>query len=196
MHVLIPDLTSAPAKAIARDLEAEGHEVHTCGANVDAYGCAALAGRRCPLDVSPVDVCVDVGREDLPMPPSEGARCAVRRRVPTLLVGDVEEGTMLPSVTVTDRRHAVAAVREMANAPMAEHTAVAAKALLHELRRQGSDSRSGVVEVRRRAGGLVVDLWLDASISRMQAERLAAHVAQQVRIHDPWARALDATVHL
>jgi hypothetical protein len=87
-------------------------------------------------------------------------------------------------------------IREVADAPLAEHGALAAKAMLYELRRQGADGRSGAVEVRRRNGGLVVDLWLDPSISPVQAERLATHVARQVRIHDPWARSLDATVHI
>ena len=196
MHVLIPDVTTTDAQAIVRDLEADGHEIHTCGAQTDAYDCVALGGGACPLDTKPIDVCVQVGREDLPMPPSEGARCAVRRRVPTVLVGDVEEGSLLPSARVTTRRRASAVIAQVVDAPLAEHTAVAAKAMLHELRRQGSDGRNGVVEVRRRHGGLVVDLWLGASVSRTQAERLATHVAQQVRIHDPWARALDATVHL
>jgi hypothetical protein len=196
MHVLIPDLTTADAQVIERELEADGHQVHTCGAQTDAYHCVALAGGTCPLEDTPIDVCVQVGRQDIPTPPSEGARCAVRRRVPTILVGDVEQGTMLPNTTVTTRRRASAVIRQVADAPLAEHTAVAAKSMLHELRRQGSDGRNGVVEVRRRNGGLVIDLWLDSSISRTQAERLATHVAQQVRIHDPWARALDATVHL
>ena len=113
-----------------------------------------------------------------------------------MLVGDVEEGALLPSATVTTRRRAKAVVEAVAVAPLAGHTAVAAKAMLHELRRQGSDGRSGVVEVHRRAGGLVIDLWLDPKMSRTQGERLATHVAQRVRSHDPWARALDATVHL
>ena len=195
MHVLIPDLTSADAHALAEELEADGHVVHTCGANSDAYDCVALAGGTCPLDDQPIDVCVQVGREDLPMPPAEGARCAVRRRIPTVLVGDVEEGSLLPSATVASRRRASAVIAAVAEAPLAEHTAVAAKAMLHELRRHGSDGRSGVVEVHRRNGGLVVDLWLDRTMSRTQAERIATHVAQQVRAHDPWARALDATVH-
>jgi len=196
MQVLIPDATTADAQAIVRELEADGHEVHTCGAQTDALGCVALSGSRCPLDAHPIDVCVQVGREDLPLPASEGARCAVRRRVPTVLVGDPEEGTLLPTATVTSRTHASAVIREVADAPLTEHSALAAKAMLYELRRQGTDGRSGAVEVRRRHGGLVVDLWLDSSISRTQAERLATHVAQQVRIHDPWARSLDATVHL
>jgi len=92
MHALIPDVTTADARAIVRELEADGHHIHTCGAQTDALGCVALSGTRCPLDTHPVDVCVQVGREDVPMPPSEGARCAVRRRVPTVLVGDPEGG--------------------------------------------------------------------------------------------------------
>jgi len=195
MHVLIPDVTTADAQALVAELEADGHEIHTCGARTDALGCVALSGARCPLDAHPIDVCVQVGREDLPMPPDEGTRCAVRRRIPTVLVGDSEEGALLPTATVTSRTHASAVIRETVEAPLAAHSALAAKAMLYELRRQGADGRSGAVEVRRRNGGLVVDLWLDASISRIQAERLATHVAQQVRTHDPWARSLDATVH-
>jgi hypothetical protein len=196
MHVLIPDLTSPDAQALQGEFEAEGHEVHGCGANADAFDCVALAGGQCPLDQYPIDVCVHVGREDLPMPAAEGARCAVRRRIPTVLVGDVEEGAFLPGTTVTTRRRVTAVVRAVAAAPLADHTAIATKAMLHELRRHGTDGRAGVVEVRRRDGGLVIDLWLDPVVSRTQAERIATHVAQQVRAYDPWARALDAMVHL
>jgi len=119
----------------------------------------------------------------------------VRRRVPTVLVGDPEEGSLLPATTVTSRAQAPAVIRQVADAPLAGHGAVAAKAMLHELRRPGSPGHCGEVEVHRRNGALVVDLWLDSSMSRTEAERLATHVAQQVRVHDPWARALSATIH-
>ena len=86
---------------------------------------------------------------------------------------------------------------QVADAPLAEHTAVAAKAMLHELRRHGL----GRAHRRRRGPPAQTAVWSSTcgstpSVSRTQAERLATHVAQRVRVHDPWARALDATVHL
>lgn len=195
MDVLVPDRSTVEGRDLARSLEDGGHRVHACVHDDGAVPCAALAGRECPLDTATVDVAVDMGnaapRDDRL---GDGAVCAVRRRIPLVLVGQATTHPLLPwaaAHATTDVRAAVAAVL---GRPLPGHTAAARKALLHELRQQGTSSDAAFVEVFRRPGRLLVELHTDASISRTQAERLATHVAGIVRGYDRWAPKLDVTV--
>jgi hypothetical protein len=180
---------------LARTLEAGGHRVHACVHDDGAVPCASLAGRACPLDTAPVDVVVEVGdgprRGELL---GDGAVCAVRRHVPLLLVDGADDHPLAPWAAGRAGSDVRAAVAAVLGRPLPGHTAAARKALLHELRHQGSDSESASVEVFRRPGRLLVELWTDATMSRTQAERLATHVAQAVRGYDRWAPKLDVTV--
>jgi hypothetical protein len=81
---------------------------------------------------------------------------------------------------------------------VARLSAAAQKALLHELRGQGSGGVGTSVEVLRRPGGLVIELTAGPDMSRTQTQRLAAHVVhvvQAVRLHDRWAPKIDVVVH-
>ena len=195
MDVLIPDRSTTAGQEMARALEAGGHRVHACVHVDGALPCASLAGRACPLDGAPVDVVVEAAsgprRGELL---GDGAVCAVRRHIPLVLAGAGDDHPLAPWAAGhvgSDVRAAVAAVL---GHPLPGHTAAARKALLHELRHQGSDSETASVEVFRRPGRLLVELWTDSSMSRTQAERLATHVAQAVRGYDRWAPKLDVTV--
>lgn len=195
MDVLVPDRSTAFGEELARMLEAGGHTVHSCVHDDGALPCAALVGRPCPLDEAPIDVTVDArnpsGRAAVY---GDGALCAVRRHIPLVLTGDAGEHPLAPwavAVAAGDPRASIAGA--LGNA-LAGHTAAARKALLHELRMQGAGSDTASVEVFRHPGRLLVELRTDASMSQTQAERLATHVAQAVRIFDRWAPKLDVTV--
>jgi hypothetical protein len=95
----------------------------------------------------------------------------------------------------TDLPAEVAVIDGVASRPLAPHTDVATKAMLGELRRQGTEGAHCVVEVRRGDGGIVLEMWPDVTMTRTQAERVAAPVAQAVRAFDDRARRLDVTVH-
>lgn len=193
MHVLIPDLSTEPARTLADTLGAGGHEVHSCRSA--GRPCAVLRGEACPLDVVPVDVAVDVGSA-VDDPLGHGELCAVRRRVPLVLVSEDGTHPLTPwaaaRVTMED---APEAVERVAKEPMAEHSATARRVLLDELRRLRLPSENAGAEVRRADGGLRMDIWVSADLPDGEADRIAVHISQHVRRHDPWARFLDVAVH-
>ena len=78
--------------------------------------------------------------------------------------------------------------------PLPGHSERARQALLQELRRQGDSASAADATVWRRPGRLQVEIDYEPPITRAQAERLATHVAQAVRLYDRWAPKLDATV--
>ena len=194
MDVLVPDTRSATAAEVVRNLESRGHRVHACVQEPAQEPCAQVSTGTCPLDAAPVDVAVAVG----PPPDSrlaDGAVCAARRMLPLVLVGAPADHPLSRWASaragVTD---GASAAEEVVARPLASQTDAASRALLHELRRQGSESANAAVAVYRRDGGLVVELRHDSAMSRTQAERLASQVARAVRRHDRWARDIEVTV--
>jgi hypothetical protein len=202
MDVLVPDRSTRAGREVAGALEDGGHRVHACVQHEGALPCAVLAGRPCPLDEAPIDVAVDVGtgRRDVGDGDADGgtfgngALCALRRHIPLVLAGDTDEHPLAPWAAARAGRDVRATVAAVMGRPLPGQTAAARRALLHELRHQGTDSDSAAVEVFRRPGRLLVELRTDTSISRTQAERLATHIARAVRVYDHWAPKLDVTV--
>jgi len=198
MHVLIPTIEGLAAQDIARELELAGHTVHTCHGRNGSNDCAVLDDLTCPLELAPVDVAVDVGARTRDRT-GDGALCALTHRVPLVLLDSGPEHPLRPwaadALVGTDLSADVSALEDLASRPLPAHTEIAAKAMLGELRRQGAEDARSVVEVRRRDGGIVIEVWPDDTMTRTQAERMATHVAQAVRTYDSWARSLDVTVH-
>ena len=196
VDVLVPDTRGADAAQLARRLEDEGHRVHRCMTTEPTEGCVGLTDGRCPLDSVPVDLAVSVGPPAQDGRSADGATCAARRRIPLVLVAAEPDHPLAPWAAATAGADAaVAVVDDVLALPLRRHTAEAERALLHELRRQGSRSDEADVAVYRRPGRLLVDLTYGAAISRTQAERLGTHVAQAVRGYDRWAPKLDVTIH-
>ena len=195
VHVLIPKIEGLAARSVARELEDAGHTVHTCHTQNGATDCAVLDDLTCPLDTAPVDAAVAVG-PGCTDTPGDGALCALTRRIPLVLVNGTADHPLLPwaADAVADGDLSSDLV-DLVSRPLPAHTEVASRAMLGELRRQGTENAHSVVEVRRRYGGLVVEVWPDATMTRTQAERMATHVAQAVRAYDSWARCLDVMVH-
>jgi hypothetical protein len=192
--VLVPDTTGAEAAQLARRLEDAGHRVHRC---VGAGGaCIGLTAGRCPLDSAPVDIAVSACSAAPQGTPADGAVCAARRRIPLVLVGADAGHPLAPwADAMPGPEEATGAVDDVLSLPLGRHTEEAERAMLHELRRQGSSSGDALVAVYRRPGRLLVDLTYRTTVSPTQAQRLAAHVAQAVRGYDRWAPKLDVTVH-
>jgi hypothetical protein len=73
-------------------LVAAGHEVVRCDDGVDGDLCAGMPGQSgCPLDRWPVDVVMAVRGPGGASTESEaGVRCAIRRRIPVMVVGRPE----------------------------------------------------------------------------------------------------------
>jgi len=196
MHVLIPKIEGLASEAVARELTDAGHTVHTCHVENGASDCAVLDDLECPLDRSPIDVAVEVGPGRGRSGTGDGALCALTRRIPLVLVDATPDHPLLPwAADALSKADVASDVADIAANPLPVHTQVAAEAVRGELRDRGGEDAETVVEVRRRDGGLVVEVWPDASMTRVQAERTATHVAQAVRGYDSWARRLDVMVH-
>ena len=159
MDVLIPDTTESAAQAVALRLAAAGHRIHTCRPVRAASACAALADAACPLDTAPIDVAVDVSPTAGTTGPGDGAVCAVVRRVPLVLVDPAPKHRLRAwAADSCDADDVVDGVAGVHAGALPEHTEVATRAMHGELHRQGSEGTTTSVEVRRHAGGLLVEL--------------------------------------
>jgi len=196
MDILIADDTSPAAIDVARALEAHGHVVRTCRDPEMSGGppCAALRGAECPLDAHPVDVAVSIGSEAVDHL-GDGALCAIRRHIPLVLLDPRNDRLKRWAAAVAPAFHVADAVREVNEAVLPMHSLLAWRTVRDELSRQSLDESTVGVDVRRRDGGLVVDLFVDGSLTRGEAEKLAVHVVQGLRLYDPWARAIDVLLH-
>ncbi len=86
-------------------------------------------------------------------------------------------------------------INEVNAAILPDHTAEARRTVREWLRRHELDKTAVDVEVRRRHGALLVELWVDERITERDADGLAVYLAQCVRRFDPWAKGIDVSVH-
>lgn len=196
MDVLIPDITVAAGAKLAGELARRGHEIQTCKRLGQSSSCAVLDGIPCPLTEAPIDVAVCVSKPVAPWERGDGATCAAVRRIPLVLVDAVPDDPLIGfAAALVSEDEVVATVESVAAAPLVAHGAVADKIVREDLGRSGIDPSGVAVEVRRRSGTLLVELWRGDQMSREDAERLAVHVVQAVREYDGWARGIDAVIH-
>lgn len=195
IDVLVPDIRHRDGLEVAQRLRAAGHSVHTCLEEPGRHRCLELDGGACPLDAGAVDVAVVCGERPGAEVLGDGGLCAIRHRLPLVLVDAPPDHALADwAVASTSAGEVVSAVAEVFDQPLAGHSAAARKALLSELHRQGASSSGAWVQVFRRPGRLVVELSTGPEISSTQAERMATHLAQAVRLHDRWAPKIDVVV--
>ena len=197
MDILIADRHAPSAAPVADVLEAHGHVVRTCRdpGDFEAVPCAALRGRDCPLDAHPVDLAVSVGPDERTDPLGAGQLCAVRRRIPLVLLDRPDDPLGRWAAAMAPASRVVEAVDLVHTAVLPLHSATARATAVEELGRRGLDQTGVHVEVRRQGGGLLVDLFVHHRLTAHDVEGLAVHVVQSIRLFDPWARTVDASVH-
>jgi hypothetical protein len=197
MEILIADRETPSAAAVARTLEDHGHIVRTCRDAETSGGlpCAALRGEDCPLDVDRIDVVVSVGPDLVVDHLGDGDLCAIRRRVPLVLLDRAHETLGHWAAAMAPASRVLEAVDAVRAAILPSHSTRARQTVAAELRQQGLDEKAVDVEVTRRNGGLVVDLFVDDRVSAQEAQALTIHVMQTVRLFDPWAKSIDASIH-
>jgi hypothetical protein len=197
MEILIADRTTPSAASVALTLEARGHVVRGCrdAGTPDGVPCAALRGENCPLDAHPIDVAVSVGPPPVTDRLGAGHLCAVRRRIPLVLLDRPDDPLTRWAATMAPASQAVEAVEAVHAAALPLHSVTARHTAVEELRRRGLDETAVDVQVRRRHGGLQVDLFVNDRLTLDEVEGLAVHVVQSVRLFDPWAGSIDASVH-
>ncbi len=86
-------------------------------------------------------------------------------------------------------------ISQVSAAILPEHTAEARRTVGEWLLRHELDDTAVDVEVRRRHGALLVELWVDERITERDTEGLGVYLVQWVRLFDPWAKGIDVSVH-
>ena len=196
MEVLIADRESPSADAVAHALESHGHVVRDCRdvARPD-IPCAALRGAACPLDDHPIDIVVGVGPPPAVDHLGDGSLSAIRRRIPLVLIDRPNDRLKRWAAATATAFDAVHAVDQVHDSILPLHSMKALVTAIGELRQRGLAQTAVDVEVRRRDGGLLVDLFIDGRLTGPVADGLAVHVVQTLRLFDPWAKTIDASVH-
>ena len=196
MDIFMASTSSGEAGAVAQRLQAQGHVVHTCGTGHEPHDfpCAALRGTACPLDAQAVDVAVGVGPEASVDRLGDGEVCAIRRRIPLILLDRPDDPLGRWAAAVAPARQALEVISQVNAAILPEHTDEARRTVSEWLRRHELDETAVAVEVRRRHGALLVELWVDGRITERDTEGLGIYLVQCVRRFDPWAKGIDLSV--
>jgi len=121
--------------------------------------------------------------------------CAIRRRIPLVLLDRPDDPLERWAAAVAPARQALEVINQVNAAILPDHTADARRTIRAWLRRHELDETAADVEVRRRHGALLVELWVDEHITEREAEGLGVYLAQCVRRFDPWAKGIDISVH-
>jgi len=197
MDIFMASTASREAAALVQRLQARGHVVHSCRSRHEPndVSCAALRGIECPLDAQPVDVAVGVGPEPGVDRLGDGEVCAIRRQIPLILFDRPDDPLGRWAAALAPAHQALEVIDQVNTAILPDHTAEARRTVRDWLRRHELDQTAVDVEVRRRHGALLVELWVDERITERDAEGLGVYLAQCVRRFDPWAKGIDVSVH-
>jgi hypothetical protein len=197
MEIFMADTASPQAADVLRNLEDHGHLVHSCGNHGEPgeSPCAVLRGDVCPLEARTVDVAVGVGPVASVDRLGDGEVCAIRRRVPLVLLDRPHDPLARWAAAVAPASQALEVINEINAAVLPEHTAEARRTVREWLGRRGLDDTAVDVEVRRRHGTLRLALFVDGRIPEREAKKLAVYVAQGLGRFDPWAKGIDTSFH-
>jgi hypothetical protein len=200
LNVLVLESERGAADVAREELTTAGHNVFRCHEpGSSAFPCNALAeGQQCPLEVTIVDVALDVRSRprSQPAPQEDGVLCALRRHIPVVVAGRTVLNPYDDYATqVLDRAFGVvAACERSARSPIAPHTAVAARALSEVLDRRGMRGTQ-LVAVRRRRGALAVEVRGAGAIDDATKSMASVRMAAAVREVDRHARGIDVVFH-
>jgi hypothetical protein len=197
MDIFLANTASGEATVLVQRLEAHGHVVHSCRSSQDPdeVPCAALRGTECPLDAHAVDVAVSIGPGDGVDRLGDGDVCAIRRRIPLILLDRPGDPLARWAAAIAPASQALEAISQVNAAVLPDHTAEARRTVREWLRRHGLDGIAVDLEVRRRNGALLVELWTGGSITAPDVEGLSVYLTQCMRRFDPWAKGIDVSVH-
>ncbi|QGG96469.1 hypothetical protein [Actinomarinicola tropica] len=198
MRVLVVEEVPGDGAAARQALVAAGHEVTSCHDNGSSFPCRGLMPEAtCPLEGDGVDVALLVRSlpGSQPTAREDGVRCALRRKVPLALTGEVEGSPYLDHATVVepDVGRAVDAAVAAATRPLAEHGEAARRALVGVLDAEGVPSDEAGAVVIRSGRHLVVTLLPGAELTPRVAETASVRVLGAVRALDPDPAVIDVT---
>jgi hypothetical protein len=195
METLVLETEPRSATSIATDLVARGHRVWRCHEpDAGAFPCRALAGvGQCPLDAPGIDVAVTVraSHRAEPSPYEDGVGCALRARVPVVVVTSAPQSPYDELAADIVERDVVDACERALRRPSAVHSSIATVALRAALRRRaGIDSRASG-RVHRSRDGLDVRLEGLTGLDTRTRGVVVAEVMAAVRAYDRDAPIID-----
>lgn len=199
MRVLVVEEVPGDGATASAALVAAGHEVTSCHEDGHAFPCRGIVRESdCPLEGVGVDVALLIRSipGSQPTAREDGARCALRRRVPLALAGEVADSPYLEMAAVveSDLGRVVAAVEDAATRPLPEHGAVARAALAGVLAAEGIGGDDADATVERHGGQLLVTLRPGLALEPRVAETASVRALAAVRALDAHASIIDVTV--
>jgi hypothetical protein len=192
MRVLVLESERHSADEAIGRLEAAGHEVVRCHEPAwQAFPCVGMQGD-CPVEEG-VDSAVVVRNRGygLPSPFEDGARCAARHGVPIVVIGDAATNPFEAWTAAHTTVDAVSDAVEDAAAKPLPHLSVTATNTLRDFLAREEIPGAGSATVRRAAGGLTVDLHLEADLDAALVEQAALRVMAAVRRIDSTSPRVD-----
>lgn len=196
MHVLMLQTGSAGSSAAAADLARHGYEVVVCHPDGEET-CVALAGGRCPLDAAPVDAAVVVRpyAADSALPLEDGVYCVARRGIPLVVAGHPDGHPFGAWTSAAEEGTSVGAtVDTILASPLPHLSTIATATLRQALANRGVADTPARAEVRRRHGGLAVELIGVDDLAGAAKAAASVRVAGTLRAEDPWVRSIDVSV--
>ncbi|HEY5155310.1 MAG TPA: hypothetical protein VIJ47_11285 [Acidimicrobiales bacterium] len=201
MRVLVVERKAGLGDGVTAQLDASGHEVVRCHEpGTPAFPCNAIVdGEVCPLDHHAVDVAMAVrGDEGGPTTEDEdGVRCAIRRNVPVVLVGN-RDGASYAGWTKSEARETdvdlMDKTAEAAKAGFDRHAAAARETLGQVLDTHDIVSSSVDVEIHRTGNRLRCVLHVDALVDPMVAQMAAVRVVVALRTLEQELDVIDVDV--
>jgi hypothetical protein len=197
MDVLMLETDLDRAHAAACKLVAQGHRVWRChDRGATAFPCRALAGARpCPLDTPGVDVVVTVRKQHCvdPSPYEDGVSCALRARVPLVVVADQGENPFDEYAEEVVADDVTEACERVLARPSPVHTTIATDTLRSALRRRARTDSMPTATVHRTAAGLQVAVDGLGRLDRRTSGLVVSEVVAALRAFDRHAPAIDVS---
>ena len=199
MRVLVVEEVPGDAAVASQALVAAGHEITSCHRNGSAFPCRGIgASPECPIEAEGVDVALLVRSlpGSQPTAREDGVRCALRRHIPLVIAGEVDQSpySSMATAVETDLDRAPAAVEAAAAAPLPFHGDVASDALRTVLTAEGLSAEGADATVRRHGTQLLVTLRPGVDVDQKVVEIAAIRVLASVRALDPHASMIDVSL--
>ena len=202
MRVLVVERERGSGARTAAQLEGHGHEVVRCDDADESSGrlCAGLpGGSGCPLDDQPVDVVVAVrGDEGGPSTDREtGIRCALRQRVPVMVLGSADGATYADWVDEVAEMEVPALddrVTELGQAGLAAIGSIVAGTVRPLLAMHGIDGSAIDVTMARSNGRTRVHVRVDGELDAKLRQTCAVRAVAALRDLQPSTDGVDVEV--
>ncbi len=201
MRVLIIEQEPGAGDPVAANLEDAGHGTSRCHEpGSTAFACKGMADQAgCPLEHGSIDLAV-VARGPSGGPAAEeeaGVRCAVRRRIPVMVVGSAQGASFegwTTDVVAPDDAQLVQRAVAAANLGLTPYVDKAEQVARQALAKIGVPDSAVTASVVRDGQRMRVSVTVDADLDPAHCETTGVRVAGAIREMDPWTTTIDVKV--